>query len=101
MQHPEQCLCCQCSAANVLQCCPTPRQHARPHIPHPGPPLTTPPPCLSTHTQVPELVTEYMAGKTLLDKYITHEMDFDQINDAFDLLHSGKTLRTVLTFGKK
>lgn len=40
-----------------------------------------------------------MAGDTLLDKYITHTMDFDSINDAFDLLHSGKTLRTVLTFG--
>lgn len=69
------------------------------HTSHMQGPLTTPPPCLST--QVPELVNEYMAGKTLLDKYITHEMDFDQINDAFDLLHSGKTLRTVLTFGKK
>jgi S-(hydroxymethyl)glutathione dehydrogenase/alcohol dehydrogenase len=47
---------------------------------------------------VPELVKEYMAGGTLLDKYITHTMPFDKINDAFDLLHSGKTLRTVLTF---
>lgn len=54
-----------------------------------------------SRVQVPELVTEYMSGKTLLDKYITHNMDFDQINDAFDLLHSGKTLRTVLTFGGK
>jgi S-(hydroxymethyl)glutathione dehydrogenase/alcohol dehydrogenase len=53
--------------------------------------------CLSC-PQVPELVKEYMAGGTLLDKYITHTMKFDQINDAFDLLHSGKTLRTVLTF---
>jgi S-(hydroxymethyl)glutathione dehydrogenase/alcohol dehydrogenase len=51
--------------------------------------------------QVPDLVNQYMAGETLLDKYITHTMDFDQINDAFDLLHSGKTLRTVLTFDKK
>jgi S-(hydroxymethyl)glutathione dehydrogenase/alcohol dehydrogenase len=42
-----------------------------------------------------------MSGETLLDKYITHNMDFDNINEAFDLLHSGKTLRTVLTFDKK
>lgn len=48
--------------------------------------------------QVPELVKEYMAGDTLLDKYITHTMPFEEINTAFDLLHSGQTLRTVLTF---
>eukprot|EP00798_Chlamydomonas_sp_ICE-L_P021799 gene21799-28821_t len=48
--------------------------------------------------QVPDLVNEYMAGTTRLDKYITHTMPFDKINEAFDLLHSGKTLRTVLTF---
>jgi S-(hydroxymethyl)glutathione dehydrogenase / alcohol dehydrogenase len=48
--------------------------------------------------QVPELVKEYMAGGTLLDKYVTHNMDFDEINTAFELLHSGKCLRCVLTF---
>ena len=32
------------------------------------------------------------------DKYITHRMKFDQINEAFELLHSGGCLRTVLTF---
>lgn len=48
--------------------------------------------------QVPDLVQDYMSGNTKLDDYITHTMKFDQINDAFDLLHSGKTLRTVLTF---
>lgn len=54
-----------------------------------------------SRVQVPELVNQYMSGETLLDKYITHNMDFDNINEAFDLLHSGKTLRTVLTFDKK
>lgn len=53
------------------------------------------------HMQVPELVQQYMAGETLLDKYITHTMDFDDINEAFGLLHRGETLRTVLTFGAK
>jgi S-(hydroxymethyl)glutathione dehydrogenase/alcohol dehydrogenase len=48
--------------------------------------------------QVPELVKEYMDGKTMLDKYITHTMSFDKINEAFDLLHSGQCLRAVLTF---
>lgn len=41
-------------------------------------------------------MTEYMGGGTKLDDYITHTMNFDSINDAFDLLHSGKCLRTVL-----
>ncbi|KAG2433792.1 hypothetical protein HXX76_008150 [Chlamydomonas incerta] len=51
-----------------------------------------------SRVQVPELVEEYQAGKTLLDKYITHNMKFDQINEAFELLHAGECLRCVLTF---
>ncbi len=49
-------------------------------------------------TQVPDLVQDYLKGETMLDKYITHNLKFDQINEAFDLLHSGASLRTVLTF---
>lgn len=48
--------------------------------------------------QVPDLVQDYMKGETMLDKYITHNMKFDQINEAFDLLHSGGCLRVVLHF---
>lgn len=48
--------------------------------------------------QVPDLVDLYQKGETLLDKYITHTMKFDDINTAFDLLHSGQCLRCVLTF---
>eukprot|EP00873_Tetraselmis_striata_P013043 jgi/Tetstr1/433307/TSEL_022594.t1 len=48
--------------------------------------------------QVPELVNKYMEGGTKLDDYVTHEMPFDKINDAFELMHKGETLRTVLTF---
>jgi len=51
-----------------------------------------------SRVQVPDLVDQYLKGETMLDKYITHNMKFDQINEAFDLLHSGKCLRTVLTF---
>ena len=47
---------------------------------------------------VPKLVAKYMDGGTKLDKYVTHEMKFDQINEAFDLLHQGKCLRCVLSF---
>lgn len=39
-----------------------------------------------------------MEGTTKLDKYISHEMPFDKINEAFELLHSGDALRTVLNF---
>lgn len=52
-----------------------------------------------SRVQVPELVKEYMGGGTRLNDYITHNMKFDQINEAFDLLHKGACLRCVLTFG--
>ena len=54
--------------------------------------------CRLPCVQVPDLVQQYMSGGTLLDKYVTHTMDFKDINKAFDLLHSGETLRTVLGF---
>jgi threonine dehydrogenase-like Zn-dependent dehydrogenase len=52
----------------------------------------------SCAAQVPELVEKYLAGKTKLDDYITHVLPFERINEGFELLHSGQTLRTVLTF---
>ena len=58
-----------------------------PHFPH-----------LTHFRQVPDLVDSYMKGETRLDKYVTHNLKFDQINEAFELLHSGESLRTVLTF---
>jgi S-(hydroxymethyl)glutathione dehydrogenase/alcohol dehydrogenase len=48
--------------------------------------------------QVPMLVDLYMAGDLKIDEYITHQMGFKQINEAFDLLHKGECLRCVLTF---
>lgn len=48
--------------------------------------------------QVPMLVDLYMAGEVKIDEYITHNMKFDQINEAFDLLHKGDCLRCVLKF---
>lgn len=49
--------------------------------------------------QVPGLVEKAMVpGATRLDDYVTHEMKFDQINEAFELLHKGECLRCVLTF---
>ncbi|KAG8036399.1 hypothetical protein G9C98_003721 [Cotesia typhae] len=47
---------------------------------------------------VPKLVDEYMKKKLMLDEFITHEMPFEKINEAFELLHSGKCLRAVLKY---
>lgn len=38
---------------------------------------------------VPKLVNEYMSKKLLLDEFITHNLPFEKINEAFDILHSG------------
>uniref|UniRef100_A0A069DYT6 S-(hydroxymethyl)glutathione dehydrogenase n=1 Tax=Panstrongylus megistus TaxID=65343 RepID=A0A069DYT6_9HEMI len=48
---------------------------------------------------VPKLVEEYLNGKLDLDSFITHKLPFNEINRGFELLHSGKSLRTVLAYG--
>uniref|UniRef100_A0A023F8E1 S-(hydroxymethyl)glutathione dehydrogenase n=1 Tax=Triatoma infestans TaxID=30076 RepID=A0A023F8E1_TRIIF len=48
---------------------------------------------------VPKLVEEYLNGKLDLDSFITHKLPFSDINRGFELLHSGKSLRTVLAYG--
>jgi len=47
---------------------------------------------------VPWLVEEYMNGKLKVDEFITHTMGLDRINEAFDLMHKGKSIRTVINF---
>ncbi|XP_039566701.1 alcohol dehydrogenase class-3-like [Passer montanus] len=47
---------------------------------------------------VPKLVTEYMSKKIKVDEFVTHMLPFDKINEAFELMHSGKSIRTVLKF---
>jgi S-(hydroxymethyl)glutathione dehydrogenase / alcohol dehydrogenase len=49
-------------------------------------------------TDVPKIVDWFMEGKIDLDKMITHSMGIDRINDAFDLMHEGKSIRSVITF---
>lgn len=39
---------------------------------------------------VPKLVQEYMSGKLKVDEFVSHTMDLDHINEAFDLMHSGQ-----------
>ena len=49
-------------------------------------------------TDVPKIVDWYMEGKINIDDLITHTMPLDRINDAFDLMHEGKSIRSVVTF---
>ena len=49
-------------------------------------------------TQLPGMVEDAMRGEIDLDPFITHNMPLDQINEAFDLMHEGKSIRTVIHF---
>jgi S-(hydroxymethyl)glutathione dehydrogenase/alcohol dehydrogenase len=49
-------------------------------------------------TDVPKIVDWYMDGKINIDDLITHVMPLDDINRAFDLMHSGESIRSVVTF---
>ncbi len=49
-------------------------------------------------TDVPKIVEWYMEGKIDIDPLITHTMPLEDINKAFDLMHSGESIRSVVTF---
>ncbi|MDO3381264.1 S-(hydroxymethyl)glutathione dehydrogenase/class III alcohol dehydrogenase [Gilvimarinus sp. SDUM040014] len=49
-------------------------------------------------SQLPGIVEDYLAGKFKLDDFITHTMGLDDINKAFDLMHSGESIRSVIHF---
>jgi S-(hydroxymethyl)glutathione dehydrogenase/alcohol dehydrogenase len=49
-------------------------------------------------TDVPKIVDWYMDGKINIDDLITHTLPLTQINEAFDLMHEGESIRTVITF---
>jgi S-(hydroxymethyl)glutathione dehydrogenase/alcohol dehydrogenase len=49
-------------------------------------------------TQVPQIVDWYMDKKINIDDLITHVMPVEKINDAFDLMHAGESIRSVVTF---
>ncbi|MCZ6593062.1 MAG: S-(hydroxymethyl)glutathione dehydrogenase/class III alcohol dehydrogenase [Alphaproteobacteria bacterium] len=49
-------------------------------------------------TDVPKIVDWYMDGKINIDDLITHTMPLDEINNAFDLMHKGESIRSVVTF---
>lgn len=49
-------------------------------------------------TDVPRIVDWYMDGKIRIDELITHTMPIEKINDAFDLMHQGESIRSVALF---
>ena len=49
-------------------------------------------------TEVPKIVDWYMDGKINIDELITHTMPLEDINKAFDLMHSGESIRSVVQF---
>jgi S-(hydroxymethyl)glutathione dehydrogenase/alcohol dehydrogenase len=49
-------------------------------------------------SELPEFVAQAMAGDIPLEVFITHTMGLSEINRAFDLMHQGKSIRSVVTF---
>ena len=49
-------------------------------------------------TDVPKIVDWYMEGKIEIDPMITHTLSLDEINTGFDLMHEGKSIRSVVVY---
>ncbi len=49
-------------------------------------------------TDVPKIVDMYMEGRINIDDMITHTMPLDRINEAFDLMHRGESIRSVVVY---
>ncbi|MEO1732941.1 MAG: S-(hydroxymethyl)glutathione dehydrogenase/class III alcohol dehydrogenase [Pseudomonadota bacterium] len=49
-------------------------------------------------TDVPKIVDWYMEGKIEIDPMITHTLTLDNINEGFDLMHAGKSIRSVVVY---
>jgi S-(hydroxymethyl)glutathione dehydrogenase/alcohol dehydrogenase len=50
-------------------------------------------------TELPRLVDRYLAGRIKIDELVTRRLRLDEINTAFDLLHRGEAIRSVLVYG--
>ena len=49
-------------------------------------------------TELPEYVERYLNNEFALDDFITHTMPLEEINEAFDLMHKGESIRSVIHF---
>ncbi len=52
-------------------------------------------------SQLPSIVDNYLQGQFDLDDFISYELPLDEINKAFDLMHEGKSIRTVIRYYSK
>ncbi|MCA0914422.1 S-(hydroxymethyl)glutathione dehydrogenase/class III alcohol dehydrogenase [Marinobacter hydrocarbonoclasticus] len=51
-------------------------------------------------SELPGIVERYLQGEFKLNDFITHTMGLDEINEAFELMHEGKSIRSVIHFDK-
>ncbi|MDP0589570.1 MAG: S-(hydroxymethyl)glutathione dehydrogenase/class III alcohol dehydrogenase [Candidatus Endonucleobacter bathymodioli] len=51
-------------------------------------------------SELPEYVEKYLKGEFELKNFITHTMSLEDINESFELMHRGKSIRTVINFNK-
>jgi S-(hydroxymethyl)glutathione dehydrogenase/alcohol dehydrogenase len=51
-------------------------------------------------SELPGYVERYLQGEFQLQDFITHSMPLEKINEAFDLMHAGKSIRSVIMYGK-
>jgi S-(hydroxymethyl)glutathione dehydrogenase/alcohol dehydrogenase len=49
-------------------------------------------------SELPGIVERYLAGEIKVDEMVTHTMPLEQINRAFELMHSGASIRSVIHF---
>lgn len=47
---------------------------------------------------VPKLVERYLKKELKIDEFITHNLPLEKINESFDLLHAGKSIRSIIDF---
>ena len=50
-------------------------------------------------SELPGFVEQYMRGEIPMDEFVTHRMGLDEINNAFELMHEGKSIRSVVLYG--
>ena len=51
-------------------------------------------------TELPSYVEKAQKGEIPLDTFITHNLPLEEINKAFELMHEGKSIRTVIHFDR-
>jgi len=51
-------------------------------------------------TELPDYVERYLAGEFKLSDFITHTMSLEEINESFELMHKGESIRSVIHFDK-